>query len=404
MEKQNLENLISELKHEVSSLKKNEKNKELRLKRFLKAGLITFLFTSSFYGFALILNLHIFAPGEIISAQKINENFEYLNNKIDGVAGGAFISENIPSFQIINLAATDNGKLFVVQNTAEMNLPSVASVTPGYTVKLSLIGPAQVRINLQSGDEYDYSTDVLIMTANNNNAAYYEIMSTGTNWINKLTSGGSTDRFAASRYYTGACTGRGFGTDNCFTNTTATDPAKGIVKIAGFYYRYNGTNIWERLGIWDYLINDPNALLSETRTTNWQLGQSQVQETGGIIHILSYDYTRPRWMANYDASMDTNAGGQAEGHMNNFIFTSLSYLSNGITYYNGTNCQQWLGGNWRHIDLTEALTIGNPFGEPYYTGTTGVAANTFTYIESDGTPTDIGNNVTSYRAVCKYQP
>lgn len=109
MENENLQKEINELKNQITDLKKRELSRSLRLKRWLKISLITALLTFSVYGLAVITQLHVFSAGEVISAQKINENFAYLESLISsGGGGGGVTVEAITSQQTKTLTSTDH--------------------------------------------------------------------------------------------------------------------------------------------------------------------------------------------------------------------------------------------------------------------------------------------------------
>ena len=144
MQDKNLEEKIQLLENELSSMKAKEESKKNKLNSLLKYSVITALISGSLYGFAgVIASLHIFTDGEVISAQKINENFQYLENKINGVSGGGPTPVSIPTHENISLTAADLGKLFVVQKTAFFELPDISTVQAGTTYKISISGTGQ---------------------------------------------------------------------------------------------------------------------------------------------------------------------------------------------------------------------------------------------------------------------
>ena len=132
----NLEAKIEKLSAELKNLKSEQQRRVKKAQVFFKYSLGAFLITGSMYAFAAaISSLHIFSAGEVISAQKINENFAYLENKINSMAtgGGAGGSVFIGSYQELNISEVDNKKLFVVEKAAKFILPSASTMPAGFS-------------------------------------------------------------------------------------------------------------------------------------------------------------------------------------------------------------------------------------------------------------------------------
>ena len=69
---------IQNLEKKIESMIEKDRSFKERLNKLLKYSFSCFFIFGSLFAFAQIASLHIFTDGEIISAQKINENFAYL--------------------------------------------------------------------------------------------------------------------------------------------------------------------------------------------------------------------------------------------------------------------------------------------------------------------------------------
>lgn len=403
---ENLEKSISELKKEVKLLKLQQKNRAKRLKNLFKYALISCMFSASVFTFAqVIASLHLFNDGDIISAQKINENFQYLESKINNFATSGFVTETIAPQQSRVLTDLDNGKLFVFQGTGTLILPSIATVSPGYSFKANLFVGSQVAIQVAPGDKYSSYTDDLLVLSANYSSAYFEYISTGTEWINTISSGGNYNVINSAKVYLAtACTGKGSGNTNCYQNTTAMNTTSyGYTKINDYYFMYNSyDNRWEKLGFYDYLINDPTNSVTETFTKSYELGGSEVKSVSGTIYALGRSTYNIQSFFNYNAANpQIHAGGIVQDYVNTFITGNL-YDSNTGNYL-GSNCQYLFGPKWKHITEAEVTAAGISESVEFWTGTTGTAANYFIYIDTMGAAQEAmySNN---YVMACVYTP
>ncbi len=385
MQDKNLEEKIQLLENELSSMKAKEESKKNKLTSLLKYSVITALLSGSLYGFAAVItSLHIFNDGEVISAQKINENFQYLENKINGVSGGGSLVQNIATHQTIAITPADSGTLYVVQNTAVLNLPDITTVDPGFSFKVSLVNFAEVRMNLFSGDDLDGSTDIQFFMAED--SGYREFISTGSNWITSISSGGFVVYVNPANLVASSCSGKGFGADNCFTNGAAT-AAGFIVRNDNHLYNYytSGTEqSWTRKIDNKYLINDPNNVITGVDLTDkYYLGVVEVKQIGGISFVV-FPYTNSiSSIADWNDSVRYHGGENNDDWLNQKIDAFLVYDVGPPKKYYGSNCQNYYGENWTVVTPTQATTIGD-VGVDYWTSRAGAGIDEFEYM-SGGT-------------------
>ncbi len=408
MQNKKLEEKIQILENELSNIKAREQSKRAKLNTLFKYSVMTALLSGSLYGFAAVIaSLHIFSDGEVISAQKINENFQYLENKINGVSGGGPTPVNIPNHDNISLTPADMGKLFVVQQTAFFDLPDIHTVQPGTTYKISISGLGQVRLRPFGTDvlegqnkDYYFHTD---------SSAYREILSTGSNWIVSIASGSSGFyQLTAAEVFTGTCDGKTSTSSNCYLNSSATGLAYMLRDNYLYeYFHFSPNFVWERKADYKYLINDPNSVLTGIHLTkNSALINyaSTIDSIGGVkFVVINNSYYNPNLknLTYHDSSIYSHNNGAADDNfLNTEIFSKLE--NNG--WYNGTNCQNLLGSDWRLITGAEATTVGN-VGFDYWTAA--ITANSGEYLyhmEGTGLATSSDPDYAYLGLVCVYDP
>lgn len=416
MEKQNFEKQIQELRTELETIKQKEKNKALRLKRMLKTSFVFGALATSLYAFAAVISsLHIFQDGQIISAQKINENFAYLENRINNVASGnGGIKQTINTFTDLTATTIHDGATYTVHDSLLLRLPDINTLEIGYSIKLIQTPgsqveflPAQNYSVTESAMSYNPANDVILKVFDAMSPTelirIYKVFNNGSAWEIHNISGmsSSLNTFMRTSLSAEACTGKGVGATNCYTNSTA--QAAGHVKVNGFYYYWNAIE-WSQLGSGStYLINDPNNDLPGLERGSYELRDATLLQnsTNYIFATLSMTSSISGmlgWMFDHTYHTMPNQANR----VNNIV---KQYYKN-----NGENCYNRLGENFRLLTEAEMLAEASslPDGD-YWTASTGSTNDSYISISiaagvPTATETDISMTDPNRTILCIFDP
>lgn len=411
----NLEAKIEKLSAELKNLKSEQQRRVKKAQVFFKYSLGAFLITGSMYAFAAaISSLHIFSAGEVISAQKINENFAYLENKINSMAtgGGAGGSVFIGSYQELNISEVDNKKLFVVEKAAKFILPSASTMPAGFSLKFTLNPQAQAQLIVASGDSYDYYVEPLIVigSSNSDSAGYLELLANGNQWVPIIQNTVSSSGLYPAQISAEVCRGKGSGSINCYENPTA--KSDGYVKIDERIFRYisgASSGTWEQVGTYDsILIYDPQSALPgsyEFGSTNG-FQDTQVVNEGGITYVLS-SYNDSIYYAtqNLGTYYSDHAGANSEDYLNLQIEGNLYDSVNDKSIAGYGTCKHLFGKDWKHITASQVGSISTqPFS--YWTASATAIPNEYQYFDSSlpGLSTITASGANYFRMLCVYSP
>lgn len=279
MENNELKNQIRNLEKKLNDLEAREVSKKVRMKKAIKTLMILSLSLFSLYGLALITQLHIFVPGEVISAQKINENFAYLESKIStgGGAGSGITVNRVTTYQNLNLSSADDNTLIVAEAPVDIYLPDISTVTPGFLVRIKQLNLGQFRLYPFGSDEIDGSNLDMYMQ-NSSGVAILTLVSDGVSW-SKLLTIGSISYADFSTAATSCNDGEGGGGTNCY-NDTAAQTAKHAFLADNYYVKWDGTR-WYIPNDSHYLVDDSTSSLNQVYTRNSSFAISRTITTAG---------------------------------------------------------------------------------------------------------------------------
>lgn len=337
----------------------------------------------SVFGSGFVLPHAPFISGEVISAQKINENFQAITNYLNN-ASTVPVSTNISTYQILNLSSADNGKLFVIYSPVKMVLPSIASVDPGYRLRFSQNLGGQTVLAPVLGDLYNGLDHLMVLENNNQSSAYVELISTGTEWIHTISTNGYFSRVDPARIASGSCSGNGTGSANCYDNTTAKDTINfGYILANNYLHNYDGTT-WRKMGQnynYEYLINDPSSYLPPfSYTKNYSLAQNGPSQMGGIVYFhdtFSGTFSISSILGGVTSLMN-HGGSNLDNDLNNKI--ENNFLNPASPYNNyGSHCQANLGKDWKIIPYSQTSSLSGIVD--YWTASSGANPNEYIYID-----------------------
>ena len=372
MKNKQLEKELQSLKEQITSLKENEKNRNLRVKRGFKYSLIFALCTFSLYGLAVIAQLHIFTAGETISAQKINENFAYLESKISGGGGGGtsgITVNRVTSYQNINLGASDDNTLIVAEAPVDINLPDISSVNPGYLVRIKQLNLGQFRIYPFGSDEIDGSSLDMYMQNDTSGVAILTLVSDGVSW-SKLLKVGTIYNADFSTAATSCNDGEGVGATNCYNDSTA-QIAKHAFLADNYYVKWDGTS-WSIPTDYYYLINDSSSTINQVYTKFYQFASGP---SVGVAGNGLYYFEIPSLTSSIGMGI---TGSQYSNHNNS---SNVDYVNIFFDPTNSYNHCNKIGPGWRFPRRSETSASDPTNGIPGHTS----GSNTWTATPDSGT-------------------
>ena len=354
MENKKIQLEIKKLKSELDELRSKKENSRIKLKNFFKFSMALSLTTGSLFALANLAKLHVFSPGDTISAQKINENFTFLENKIaslgGGSSGGGVFKVNASS--TINLDVSHHNQFIVVHNKAgvDINLPDISTVPPGYTIQLKQLAGASFIIhpfgsNLIDQDPYAlYMMNVPQADPTKLGHAVLTLISDGLEWSSLLTIG-SINRVDMASVATSCHNGEGAGGSNCYDDTNA--QSSGYARINSHLFKWQG-NVWQQASEPALkLINDQTQNLSAVYTSS---------------HIFALAAANIGFDSNSIAYVKTVGGyylGDLYSGTSHSNSTDINLLNTLIANYMhpGAHCGDW-GENWYHPTLVELQNGG----------------------------------------------
>ena len=394
---------IKDLEKKIESMIEKEKSFQKKMNRFLKYSFSGFFVFGSLLAFAQITSLHIFNDGEIISAQKINENFSFLDNKISSIAAGGSANYTFSSYTEINPISSDNGSMYLVSDDVlKVNLPNLSLVPVGYTLRFGLSSNfSQIQLFRDGTDLFSGSaaiSDLMVLEKVSNNSGFFELMSIGDEWFISLQSSINYNTFDSSLFADFGCTSDGIGNGNCYTNTSATSVGKAIVQNRYMLYSAN----WYSASSNFYLLNDLNSLVGDEFTKSYSLTSGTIIQDSGIVlayksGMTTYYASFYNWQSSYYPPSVIS---------DSFLNDDISTLTATNILSGGSSCQHDYGKNWRHIQASEVTpSIASTIGESFWTGST-LSTGSANYFDNIGNSYETTNmsSVNMYIKVCVYDP
>ena len=397
---------IQNLEKKIESMIEKDRSFKERLNKLLKYSFSCFFIFGSLFAFAQIASLHIFTDGEIISAQKINENFAYLESKIATASGVGVDSLEVNSFLEYNISDNDNNKVFVVNNEVlRLYLPDLSTVTSGMSFKVSLNGKrADLQLIPSSGDgiEMMYDpNDIMDFYIMSGNTGYIEFIAAGDKWIYPVKSSSlSYTYYQLANIADTGCTGKLSGASNCYNDAVA--QASGYAFIKNRIFSWDGTN-WYTNGSTPYLLNDPNQYLQEEYGEYYLHYATIHNSSGTIITANSSSYSLSSIFSGFTNYLTHNT---TDNDYINPLIDAYGYSTSG-SYWHGSHCKSLFGDKWRMITESEAITHSTVSltGVTHWTSSTGASPNSFLAMDTDAGGTEITDTSTTYyNFVCVYQP